>query len=514
MIMKLKKGLSIILAGTMFVLSACSTGSSESDMQSSAEDGGTSEAEPVKIEVFLAESSNNWKGISVVQYIEDKFNVEFDFIGPSWGDQETQLNMQVAGGDISDLVFASYEYDEPILQEYMEDGVMLELTDLLPNYPNLVNYIDSDETFDYINLVEGKTYALPRFFSRYSEHGLYIRKDILDELGLSIPQTMDEFYEVMSKAVEADLDSNGMIGLTVNNAWWMQHLTIQFTGANSWSLEGDRYVEYYTTEKYKEALKWFNKLYVEGLLDPDFVLNKEANAMEKLMSGRAFAGNASCTPQNYAKTVDGLKSNNAEAELVLIPYPEGTSGQFVRGGTASLLGVNFISPSAKNPEKILEILDWMVSEEGRHIVKYGIEGVHYTMNGDEMVINQEAFDADTQASPDAWTEGICIISKMADFIGSASVSPTVDYAEELSEAMEVRNATEIVSEMYTYGFQSENYSDFITNVEDTQAEWFAAFVTGTSDIDTQWEEYLKALDDSGYGKIEEDLNVWMNEHAK
>ncbi|MES7181305.1 hypothetical protein U6V59_12405, partial [Cutibacterium acnes] len=50
----------------------------------------------------------------------------------------------------------------------------------------------------------------------------------------------------------------------------------------------------------------------------------------------------------------------------------------------------------QNPEKLermAQILDWMASEEGFLLIAYGLEGKHYTRDGNTITITQEHLDA-------------------------------------------------------------------------------------------------------------------------
>lgn len=48
-----------------------------------------------------------------------------------------------------------------------------------------------------------------------------------------------------------------------------------------------------------------------------------------------------------------------------------------------------ITAACKNPDKAAAFVDFMVSEEGNNLLRLGIEGIHYTKDGDEIVFNEE-----------------------------------------------------------------------------------------------------------------------------
>ena len=103
----------------------------------------------------------------------------------------TTLISRIAAGNIPDLVSvypmsASY-------RNMMREGIYEEITDT--------------EMLDRVNpsviercLVDGKIYCIPMTMNAY---GLYYNVDVFEELGLEIPATMDEMWEVCDKLVAA-----------------------------------------------------------------------------------------------------------------------------------------------------------------------------------------------------------------------------------------------------------------------------------------------------------------------
>ena len=64
-----------------------------------------------------------------------------------------------------------------------------------------------------------------------------------------------------------------------------------------------------------------------------------------------------------------------------------------------------ITTACENPDKAAEFLNFMVSEEGNNLLRLGIEGIHYTMDGDTVVFNEEERAKDA-FSPDGWAHAL------------------------------------------------------------------------------------------------------------
>ena len=79
----------------------------------------------------------------------------------------------------------------------MADGVILDLTDLINEYcPNLKAYLEANPDVDrQVKMDSGKYYVFPsvkEIDEGCTCMGPMLRKDLLDKLGLEVPETIDE----------------------------------------------------------------------------------------------------------------------------------------------------------------------------------------------------------------------------------------------------------------------------------------------------------------------------------
>ena len=116
-----------------------------------------------------------------------------------WNGGETyleQLNYRIAANDMPDM-FTPVDGMETDL---IESGALLDLTDLLPEKaPHLWESIPQ-EVWDAVKANDptgnNRIYTIPTVIS-YGRNGAMIRKDWLDNLGLDMPTTQEEFVEVL-----------------------------------------------------------------------------------------------------------------------------------------------------------------------------------------------------------------------------------------------------------------------------------------------------------------------------
>src|SRR5690606_24441558 len=122
--------------------------------------------------------------------------------------------------------------------------------------------------------INGEIYAIPQ--SKYNLKVIWMRKDWLDNLGLEVPQTTDEFYEVLKAFTYNDPDQNGKddtIGMV--NAKYVHDLLPLFYafGADYFFKEDENGQIYdgFTQPEMKDALDYIKMLMDEGVLDKEWV---------------------------------------------------------------------------------------------------------------------------------------------------------------------------------------------------------------------------------------------------
>ena len=87
------------------------------------------------------------------------------------------------------------------------------------------------------------------------------------------------------------------------------------------------------------------------------------------------------------KNTDNFNIDDAVAIMKI----RGTDGKYVLEGTDNWFSMTLFDNkiSDKKQEKILDILDWLLSEEGTRFAIYGFEGYDYDIVDGEVVINED-----------------------------------------------------------------------------------------------------------------------------
>lgn len=336
-----------------------------------------------KISMMYPLYNNPPKKTEVWKIMEDKLNIEFEPMAIPSAQFGDKLQASIAANDLPDITHY-WSFPDPKFTTYAKQGAFLQLDDLIKDTKYIKNI--PQEQFDLIK-VEGKLYGIPR--PANPGRAVMIRKDWLDNLGLPIPKTLDEFYEVAVKFAKEDPDQNGKddtVGIILNQSmgWHLDPIFMAFDSGNGWKeLEDGTLINAALTPQRKEALAWLNKLYMAGGIDQNFTIMKDNQMWEKLESGKAglFLGGHT---NDYNRFVVNLHKVDPKAELIMIRPPVGPGGKTGYPGGTGFFG-QFALPSHIDKDKAkraIELLDWQMSQEANDLRKMGIEGVHHTKNED------------------------------------------------------------------------------------------------------------------------------------
>lgn len=395
-----KRMLAVLLATAMIAaVTGCSGSSGNSgtntpettvaQTQAAQGQGETKEtpSEPVELWFTVREDESTLPSGSVEvlkESVKEKFNVELKVDCINKSSYEEKINVMIASGEFPDIIDATAI---PRLGEAVEGGMLIPVDDLISSDP-LWSTADPAifQKFSY----KDQRYGLPVVMDR--PDGIYYRTDWLEKLGLSIPTNADELYEVLKAFATQDPDGNGKddtYGLTMSSEYSqtapLWHL---FLAANPIGADLGFYIDTKTgkadnvfnhKEDMAEALTWFNRLYNEGILEKEYILNTSEDAESKFITGKAgcwFKGVLWIEPRK-AK----IQAANPDADILCFPNMEGNYGvNLKQQPTGRAL---YLTRAASDQEELAkQVLSYIAGPDGMKDLYLGKEGVTYTIDGD------------------------------------------------------------------------------------------------------------------------------------
>lgn len=298
-------------------------------------------------------------------------NAEYSLLAPNTEDYKQMLTLAMTSGDLPDVFWVPdmITYQQLVDAEAVADLTTLYQTEANPTLKELVEG-EGDNFLDNYK-VDGKLYCVPgKMPSTNGYSYLWLRKDWLDKLGLAVPKTMDEVADVARAFATQDPDGNGKddtIGLSIDSSYTkMGSMGIfwafggKLANNNFWCTQEDGTVGFSMVQpEVKDALKWLNTLYEEGILNQEFSTFNFVDYPELLASNRCgmFYG---C--HWYAIYINAIKDEIPEAEWIPILAP-GTDGNpapvYANVDTNGLYCVN---AACENPEAAFAVFNAYVEK--------------------------------------------------------------------------------------------------------------------------------------------------------
>ena len=225
-----------------------------------------------------------------------------------WGDTYNQkMNMYAAGGDLPSGV---WYFSEPVKNSFtlsilnaMGDAGMF--YDWAPYVDDVENYTtlkaNASETF--IDMTRSKTtgelYIYPcniHYAYPHAPGGWTVRKDWMEQVGAEYPTNADEMYELLKTFKEQIKDDNGnpvipfaLCGFDDSvQEYVFRFILNSWMGSGVWYENGDHYdyAKYTKIDELTEALKFFNKLWNEDLMDKETFSQTPEMFIEKCVTGQ------------------------------------------------------------------------------------------------------------------------------------------------------------------------------------------------------------------------------------
>jgi len=247
----------------------------------------TAEKKTLKVTVASSASVEDFSTNEFTAWLEERTNVHIEWeIVPAANEAErnTALNVRVAGGDYGDVIM-NFSPQPTVLQLYGQQGVFQPINDLIDKEGIFTQraYKDYPLAKTAITASDGKIYGLGQVNDCYHcsmSQKLWINQTWLDNLGLKMPTTTDEYADVLRAFKTGDPNKNGKADefpLSGSPLAWHGSLDEYFMNSFIYhpgnklrliSLDG-KVTPIYTQDAWKEGIKYLASLYKEGLIDPE-----------------------------------------------------------------------------------------------------------------------------------------------------------------------------------------------------------------------------------------------------
>ncbi|MFA6781368.1 MAG: hypothetical protein WCR77_04185 [Bacilli bacterium] len=342
-------------------------------------------------------------GDNYTDFIEDTFKVKLQLSNYSWADWTTQVNGAINGNNVEDVFHFNLDsYNFASTYEYWADGEIIKaLPDDMTSWPNLNSLLENTSNIDALK-INGKLYGIPiaknieNPETTFSPFTYIYRRDWARDLGVYKENdiyTWTEFNALLHAFNLRKANDANMVAAIGDVEWGFPSVTNFYKESPhcfTRNTQGD-VISNFHSDKYIEGL---NK--AKDLVNNQYYYQNQYSSKDGEMNKRyasqklgVLYENLSYTNYNKLRTdyIRNYPTVNVDDATALMKV-KGPDGKFALEGTENWFSMTFFDAeiSETKQRKILDIMDWLISEEGTHFAMYGIEGYDYDMINDEPVL--------------------------------------------------------------------------------------------------------------------------------
>lgn len=549
--------LCLMISSTM-LLNAC--GEKKEPAQQSSAQKSNKLSEPGKFPVsnekitlsVITPASSNAEGTiqdnKLTKELEEKTNIHIE-----WQQVETnfkeKVNLMFASGQYADIVLSSVgavnKMDRTTQSQLGSQGLIIPLNKLIDTQSVWFKQalVENPELKSYITAPDGNIYDMPMINDGYhteNPYKMWINTTWLKNLGLSMPTTTDEFYNMLKAFRDNDPNKNGKkdeIPLSTCKSGANVELDGFLMNAFNYAPGGDRlYIKdgkvtlAASESNYKEGLKYLNKLYSEGLINKDSFTQDQKAQINVNENGEVPVIGA--FPSLHLGYALNLTATNKWHEYNSVPPLKGPSGfktTTYNPYAKFVTGTFSITKDCKNPEAALRLVDWFYSTEGTLRTNWGRENIEWT-KADE---GQKGITGDA-----AKYKTIPVDKKNAEYMNvnwgqlfpfnasrklqysfaapqdpyGANVNPMEGRMKVFYDATKEHSKVNpdiktVLPDLYYAPESIEELNRLKLTINDYLNESIIKFIVGKQDINKDWDSYVNQLDKLGvknYLKIVQD----------
>lgn len=263
---------------------------------------------------YPANTESNPNNRTIFKRLQEQTNVEIEWTAiqsDQWSDK-IKLNMANINS-ITDFVFSAGFSDSDLLR-YAEQGAIIPLEEYIDScMPNLSAVFEKYPEYRAMTTApDGHIYSLPWIEQLGAEKTAiqtvgdmsFINKKWLDFLGLEIPETVDEFEQVLiafrdnADKLQAEFGIEGSIipmSFIMNDGDQDPAILINGFGEGYGDADRGRHIAVTddkqvicsaTQEGFKKGMQWLHSLYEQNLIDPEAFTQEWSTYVSKGKSGR------------------------------------------------------------------------------------------------------------------------------------------------------------------------------------------------------------------------------------
>lgn len=471
-------------------------------------------------------------------WLEEQTGVNIEWVMGPATDRETKLSLLLSSGEYPEVIF-NPGFSPSQQQIYGQQGLILELNDFIDKYGIETKrmYAEIPEIKAAVERDGGKIYVMPSFFDSphdYSYSRMWVYQPWLDNLNLDMPETTEEFYDMLVAFRDNDPNGNGKkdeIPYVGAEQVWFSEITpffmnsfIYYDNRTQMNLVDGKVIPVFAQEEYKEGLKYLNRLYENELIMPQTFSHNE-QALKQLLSNDEMIVGCFTAHAPFLYCDEEIYS-----DLSPVPPLKGPNGiQYTAFYYVTQTDGTVITDKCKNPEIAFKFLDFLYSFEASMRKSQGPKGEAWELNDDDSIKNDYGItptfftlrSSENTPPNTKWAlmgngyqppeyNGIYVMDMSPEAVAAreqAGEQKVNGYVQIQLAAMNVYNKyfppAELRMPQVLIFTEDESYTlaDKELMVKNKVAEMRTQFITGNANFDADWDNYIKELESLGMDEV-------------
>lgn len=486
----------LLLMTIVLVVSACSGNNAKNNAEpakenaatnkpAASEDATASDLKPYKISlVYPGTPQTDEKKVeeALNKLLTEKINATIDLMPIDWGAWDDKVNLMIASREEVDIIFTAQWNGHA---KNVGKGAFIELGDLIDKYGQGIKE-SLDPAFLDGAKINGKNYGVPTNKELAAAGGIVYRKDIADELGIDMsnvktPQDLDAVYAIV-KEKKPEMTPLYTTAGTFNSHFFANYDFLgdsTIPGAILKDQDATTVAAVEQIDRYKEYLNLTRDFFKKGYINED-AATTQVSSGDAWKAGTVFSTIEPMKPGKDAEIASAAGLTGKLAQIIMTEKTVATSET-----AGSMLG---ISSTSKDPDRAMMLINLLhTDKEINNLLNFGIEGDHYTRNGEIMTATGNTANYNPGSAwmfgnqflnyvwdtedPDKW-------AKFKEFNQNAKVSPALGFV-----------------------FDSEPVKAEVGAIANVIKQYQKALETGSVDVDKVLPEYEEKLKAAGVDKV-------------
>lgn len=480
----------------------------------------------MKITVAFWNAEDALVGDAVLDSVEERFGVTFEPVNMTWNDYYQKVERWAATDSLPDLFVGDFR-NSRLYPQWVQKGLLCAVPEDLSAYPHLEQYLGNLQQTQ-ISLVDGRMYCIPRQTYPSQEWTsidriVVYRWDLAQKAGITKePENWEEFQEMILAIMAADPENTGIQGMSVGNAGLITGVLLPYASSVAvgsgtdfyWKKDVDGiYKPAYFVDDLTGAFQLGRDMYTSGVIVKDLMLETTNMARERFLRGESaaivYSGGFHNTYERVGEYWESFHDNPFTEDVRVLKLMPDVHGEKTYPVWGYAWSESYISAKAgeEKRDKILQIYDYLLSDEGAFFAAYGSERDLYE------VVDGRAQLYDRNVAVSAKYPSCALLSILVRWDPSVYddrfPAPVPEaYVQVNQELVEEARHVEIPEyEPECYDIMKEEQIDFSIHLNDD----FLRIITGDEPVEEIWEEIRSEYEAEGLQEMIDIMNDKMQQ---